>query len=784
MVIAIEGYIRDTERHPLTGIPVKAFLHRKRLPDSSLTSSPEITDHKGYFKIIPKLRNVRNINSNVYIVVIDQSREFNSIRDRQSRYRRERFFNRTEWRSGVICNLNLVIEIIANKHPLPSISEYDTVVIGSGFGGTIVSLAIAKMYKKKNVKSRVCIIERGQWWISHELHDSDPIRSFLIKNNMPFNTYSYPNDINGMLTAIGNSRFINKLQGLYDFRVLKNVNIIAGSGVGGGSLVYFNVTEEPDEVVYQNWPTVHNENIPPLKQFFQFAGNFIGVNSINTTTGPRGPLLAKAKVFQEAAHQIGGNKIMNLNDLNAKLSITDISTRDIDASAITEKENEHEHVNDGEHIIGTIKRNVCQRRGRCGLGCVPDARHTLDVEIFRAIVDDKLPIDILPLCEVLGVEEPKPGQYVVNFIDYREEVDNKDFSPTDLVDEKQKRKLTRTIRANRVVLAAGTLGSTEILLRSSKKLKLSNMLGRKFSTNGDFFGIINPTKYKIDASRGPTQTSIAKFKDGNEFGFSIEDVGIPLMFAELFSTLFNIMLLLKGRKPLEPYRPTKSFISLFRQELLNRLNLDRSNLRIREILANLTADCTAMRTIGSGISKHLMGISHIMKLPNTYLTPEERISNILVLFGTGRDKEGKVQLILNDKGNSIDLNGKYDLDQPIYDKILGGMKLFAQKIGKEGENSLITPLWDTNIKNQISAHPLGGCPMGDDISTGVVDGLGRVFKEESENDNSSKSVYPNFYVTDGSIIPTSLGVNPSLTISALAYRIAFHIVDGDESCLP
>ena len=283
MVIAIEGYIHDTTRHPLTGIPVKTFLHRKRLPDSPLTSSSEITDHRGYFKIIPKIRNVRDVNSNVYIVVVDQSREFLSVRDRQNRYKREQFFDRMEWRSGVICNLNTMIEIIANKHPLPTISEYDTVVIGSGFGGTIVSLAIANMYKKKNVKSRVCIIERGQWWISHETHDSDPIRSFLNKNNMSFNTYSYPNDINGMLTAIGNSRFINNVQGLYDFRVLKNVNIIAGSGVGGGSLVYFNVTEEPDEVVYQNWPTEHDENIPPLKRFFRFAENFIGVNSIITT---------------------------------------------------------------------------------------------------------------------------------------------------------------------------------------------------------------------------------------------------------------------------------------------------------------------------------------------------------------------------------------------------------------------------------------------------------------------------------------------------------------------
>ena len=60
-----------------------------------------------------------------------------------------------------------------NRISVPA--EYDSVVIGSGFGGTIVSLAIAKMYKGKNENKRVCILERGQWWISHELPDSNAI---------------------------------------------------------------------------------------------------------------------------------------------------------------------------------------------------------------------------------------------------------------------------------------------------------------------------------------------------------------------------------------------------------------------------------------------------------------------------------------------------------------------------------------------------------------------------------------------------------------------------------
>ena len=78
------------------------------------------------------------------------------------------------------------------------------------------------------------------------------------------------------------------------------------------------------------------------------------------------------------------------------------------------------------------------------------------------------------------------------------------------------------------------------------------------------------------------------------------------------------------------------------------------------------------------------------------------------------------------------------------------------------------------------AHPLGGCSMGSDSTNGVVDSLGRVFRR-GENKNL---VHDGLYVADGSIIPTSLGVNPSLSIIALAFRIAFHIVGKNKDYLP
>ena len=68
--------------------------------------------------------------------------------------------------------------------------------------------------------------------------------------------------------------------------------------------------------------------------------------------------------------------------------------------------------------------------------------------------------------------------------------------------------------------------------------------------------------------------------------------------------------------------------------------------------------------------------------------------------------------------------------------------------------------------------------MGKDASDGVVDSMGRIFRG-----NSGNAKYSDFYVVDGSIIPSPLGVNPSCTISALAFRISEEI-SGDKSHWP
>ena len=84
------------------------------------------------------------------------------------------------------------------------------------------------------------------------------------------------------------------------------------------------------------------------------------------------------------------------------------------------------------------------------------------------------------------------------------------------------------------------------------------------------------------------------------------------------------------------------------------------------------------------------------------------------------------------------------------------------------------PLWSKLLhSNLTTVHPLGGCVMADDAAGGVVNHKGQVF-----SGTAGTGVYDSLYVADGSVIPTPLGVNPLLTISAVAERSMALLAQG------
>lgn len=93
------------------------------------------------------------------------------------------------------------------------------------------------------------------------------------------------------------------------------------------------------------------------------------------------------------------------------------------------------------------------------------------------------------------------------------------------------------------------------------------------------------------------------------------------------------------------------------------------------------------------------------------------------------------------------------------------MKDLSTGLGGKYVTSL---LWRWPIRKLLTAHPLGGCIIGDTIEASVVNHCGEVWN------------YPGLFVSDGSVIPTALSVNPSMTIGAIAERTAFWILNHRE----
>ncbi len=91
-------------------------------------------------------------------------------------------------------------------------------------------------------------------------------------------------------------------------------------------------------------------------------------------------------------------------------------------------------------------------------------------------------------------------------------------------------------------------------------------------------------------------------------------------------------------------------------------------------------------------------------------------------------------------------------------------QILAEELQGEAQNVISEVL----LRTPATAHILGGCCIGKDAATGVIDERHEVFG------------YPGLYVCDGSVVPGNLAVNPSLTISALAERFAsfFPRADG------
>jgi cholesterol oxidase len=280
---------------------------------------------------------------------------------------------------------------------------------------------------------------------------------------------------------------------------------------------------------------------------------------------------------------------------------------------------------------------------------------------------------------------------------------------------------------------------------------LSRRLGEGFSTNGDFLAFLDETKEPVNHTRGPVQTSVAHFNDkpGEDHAkfHIVEDQGIP---KALSSTVnFGVPLIQSLTYQLRFWLWWELFKAIIRRGIRV----------ITQILANAR------------------------ERQEFFQSEEELNMKMMCITASGRAKaNGKFALGETRRGESALRVKPMGTDKtpfhkdPIFDAILGtlnGKGGLADQLRPRGKpdlvfrNPFLSPTFETLEADSVTiTHPLGGCGIGKDATRGVVDEYGRVFDASSPG-----KYYEGLYVADASIIPAALGVNPSLTISALALRI-------------
>jgi choline dehydrogenase-like flavoprotein len=167
-----------------------------------------------------------------------------------------------------------------------------------------------------------------------------------------------------------------------------------------------------------------------------------------------------------------------------------------------------------------------------------------------------------------------------------------------------------------------------------------------------------------------------------------------------------------------------------------------------------------------------------------FKSDDEILAQMLCVVAQGRDRaDGEFRLGTNRRDTPLRLSrdkDKHDFwDDPIYTEIAKTLvrmaPVVAEKPGSEFQNPFVNPLTKELKAEAIAVtHPLGGCRMAKTAAEGVCDEFGRVFDKSK---SGSRPFYEGLYIADGSIMPTGLGINPSLTISTVSLRIASNIIN-------
>ncbi|GAC1394762.1 MAG: GMC oxidoreductase [Ktedonobacteraceae bacterium] len=376
-----------------------------------------------------------------------------------------------------------------------STMDFDAIIIGSGFGGSVMA------YRLADAGQHVCLLERGK----------------------PYPPGSFPRSPYRMKTNFWDPS--EGMYGLYNIWSFQGINSVISSGLGGGSLIYANVMLRKDEKWfvkedihnggYEYWPITRAE----LDPYYDRAEKMLHVQRYPFDHAPYDKT-SKTQAFRQAAHQL------NMEWMLPNLAVT--------------FSNDGENPIPGEPIREAFPnlhgrtRYTCRLCGECDAGCNYGSKNTVDYTYLSAASHTQN-ADIRTLCEVRSFE-PIEGGYAVYYVQHN------------IANEGQKLAThdhdvlpIQTLTTTKLILSAGTFGSTFLMLKNRSTFpNVSNLLGTRFCGNGDLINFAlkcsdNSSGKRIprviDAGYGPVITSAIRIPDevdgGEGRGFYLQDAGYP-----------------------------------------------------------------------------------------------------------------------------------------------------------------------------------------------------------------------------------------------------------------
>ncbi|MEI2701398.1 MAG: GMC family oxidoreductase [Baekduia sp.] len=517
--------------------------------------------------------------------------------------------------------------------------DVDWVVVGSGFGGSVSAMRLAeKCYS-------VLVLERGE--------------HFRNKDEMPKNSW----DSRKYYYA---PRF--GLRGLFRLTFLKDVLVMSGAGVGGGSLGYAMTLYVPPRAYFEDaqWRDLadwHTELAP----HYDTAQRMLGVTDV-TDDDPADQLLKKY------GEEIGVGHTYRKARVGTYLDNPGVEVADPYFGG------------EGPARIG------CERIGRCVIGCPNGSKNSTDKNYLYFA--QKLGARIEARREVVGLRP----------LGTTDGADG--WEITHQITGSRRGKDRRTLRARGVVLAGGALGTNELLARArfdGTLPKLSSRLGELIRTNSEAVLVVTVPEDRADALGKRVAITSSIYPD-------------PLTHIE-----------------------TVTYAG--------------SGSSLRGLFTVLTGD-------GSRLTRPLKWLGQMIRHPRwvaeLMLKPGWDRRTIVILVMQALDSSMRFTFTRRRDGR-VKLQTEQNADNP-NPTFIPAANAFTEWLARETGGAPGSSIPEALFGIPTTAHILGGAAIGADSAHGVIDSGQRVFG------------YENLLVCDGSAIPANVGVNPSLTITAMSER--------------